>query len=111
MIAYYNHLITLALFICAALVTGQFRELGTIGGKQARTTGCHAISFPLTTEYGASHGTACAITLPAFVRIVNEGAAEKMDMLCRNLGYADTNALADALEALMVSMKMPARLS
>ena len=79
--------------------------------SQTRTTGIHAISFPLTTEYGANHGTACSITLPAFIRIVSEGAAEKMDKLCRELGYADTAAMADAVEALMVSMKMPVRLS
>ena len=28
--------------------------------SQTRTTGIHALSFPLTTEYHASHGTACA---------------------------------------------------
>lgn len=85
--------------------------LAGIAFSQTRTTGIHAISFPLTTEYGANHGTACSITLPAFIRIVNEGAAEKMDKLCRELGYADTAAMADAVEALMVSMKMPVRLS
>lgn len=85
--------------------------LAGIAFSQTRTTGIHALSFPLTTEYGASHGTACSITLPAFIRVVNEGAADKMATLCAELGYRDTQALADAVEALMVSMSMPVRLS
>ncbi|MDO4492960.1 MAG: iron-containing alcohol dehydrogenase family protein [Clostridia bacterium] len=79
--------------------------------SQTRTTGIHALSFPLTTEFGAPHGIACSITLPAFIRISGEQAADKMAKLCKRLGYADVNALADAVEALMVSMKMPVRLS
>ena len=85
--------------------------LAGVAFSQTRTTGIHAVSFPLTTEFGASHGIACSITLPAFIRVVNEGAAEKMAALCQALGYADTTALADAVEALMVSMNMPVRLS
>lgn len=78
--------------------------------SQTRTTGIHALSFPLTTEYHASHGTACSITLPAFIRLCREGAAEKLQTLSAYLGYADAGALADAVEALMESMGMPTRL-
>jgi len=81
-----------------------------ISFSQTRTTGIHAVSFPLTTEFGASHGTACSITLPAFIRKSREGAAEKMEVLSRYLGFKDTLALADGVEALMRSMKMPVRL-
>ena len=79
--------------------------------SQTRTTGIHALSFPLTAEFGASHGTACSISLPAFIRLVGESAGEKMERLCRALGYDSTSVLADAVEALMVSMEMPTRLS
>ena len=78
--------------------------------SQTRTTGIHALSFPLTTEYHASHGTACSITLPAFIRLCREGAAEKLQALSAYLGYADAGALASAVEALMESMGMPTRL-
>ena len=52
-----------------------------ISFSQTRTTGIHALSFPLTAEFGASHGTACSITLPAFIRISQEQAAEKLSLI------------------------------
>ena len=79
--------------------------------SQTRTTGIHALSFPLTAEFGASHGIACSISLPAFIRLVGESASEKMERLCCALGYDSTGVLADAVEALMASMEMPTRLS
>ncbi len=82
-----------------------------IAFSQTRTTGIHAISFPLTTEFGASHGTACSITLPAFIRIASQGAKEKMAYLASYLGYNSGEELADAVEKLMVSMNMPVRLN
>ena len=82
-----------------------------IAFSQTRTTGIHAISFPLTTEFHASHGTACSITLPAFIRLCGRGERrEKLTVLANYLGYADVAALADAVEALMERMQMPTRL-
>lgn len=78
--------------------------------SQTRTTGIHALSFPLTTEFGANHGTACAITLPAFIKISREQAEEKMNALIAYLGYSTIEQFAKAVEELMVSMKMPVRL-
>jgi len=85
--------------------------LAGVAFSQTRTTGIHALSFPLTTEYGASHGLACSITLPAFIRIVKEGASQKMAALCAALGYAHTDEMAQEIENLMISMNMPVRLS
>lgn len=82
-----------------------------IAFSQTRTTGIHAVSFPLTTEFGASHGTACSITLPAFIRISGEKEKNKMNTLASYLGYGSIKDFADAVEELMVSMKMPVRLS
>ncbi len=78
--------------------------------SQTRTTGIHALSFPLTTEFHASHGTACSITLPAFIRLCDEGSHDKLMALANYLGFEDVQAMADGVEALMVSMKMPVRL-
>lgn len=79
--------------------------------SQTRTTGIHAISFPLTTEFGANHGTACSVTLPAFIRISTQREKEKMLALAAYLGYESVELLADTVEELMVSMNMPVRLS
>lgn len=87
----------------ASLVAG-------VAFSQTRTTGIHAISFPLTAEFHASHGVACAITLPAFIRVSTQQKAEKMQTLAAYLGYADATSLADAVEALMKRLGLPTRL-
>lgn len=89
--------------IVAALIAG-------IAFSQTRTTGIHAISFPLTTEFGASHGTACSITLPAFIKISQEQEPDKMKALAAYLGYDSVDALSKGVEDLMRSMNMPVRL-
>lgn len=90
--------------VLASLIAG-------IAFSQTRTTGIHAISFPLTTEYGASHGIACSITLPAFIKISVEQAREKMETLAVYLGCASVEELSVRVEELMKSMDMPVRLS
>lgn len=84
--------------------------LAGVAFSQTRTTGIHAVSFPLTVEFGLSHGEACSITLPAFIRISEEKKQKKMRELCGWLGFADVPALAQAVEDLMRSMKMRTRL-
>jgi alcohol dehydrogenase len=84
--------------------------LAGVAFSQTRTTGIHALSFPLTTEFGANHGTACSITLPAFIKVSKEEAEDKMMSLAHYLGYGSIEKLADAIEELMQSMKMPVRL-
>ena len=77
--------------ITAALVAG-------VAFSQTRTTGIHAVSFPLTTEFHASHGAACSITLPAFIRAAKQGAAEKLRVLA---GYdKDRDGLGQTLSLL-----------
>lgn len=93
-----------AAMIKASLIAG-------IAFSQTRTTGIHALSFPLTTEFGANHGTACSITLPAFIKISGEQAKEKMNELIAFLGYKSLYEFAYGIEELMKSMNMPVRLS
>ena len=89
--------------LLASLIAG-------VSFSQTRTTGIHALSFPLTVEYGASHGTACSITLPAFIKISAQQRPEKMLSLAKFLGYRSVSSLAKGVEELMKSMKMPLRL-
>ncbi len=92
-----------AAMIKASLIAG-------IAFSQTRTTGIHALSFPLTTEFGANHGTACSITLPAFIKISGEQAKDKMQELIKFLGFQSIYEFAYGIEELMESMKMPIRL-
>jgi alcohol dehydrogenase len=93
-----------AAMIKASLIAG-------IAFSQTRTTGIHAISFPLTTEFGANHGTACSITLPAFIKISSQQAESKMQALINYLGFESIDKFADGIEELMRSMNMPVRLN
>ncbi len=79
--------------------------------SQTKTTGIHALSFPLTTDFGASHGVACAITLPAFIKLSYEGASDKLDKLMVVLGYKDIDEFSQSITDLMNYMKVPTRLS
>lgn len=89
--------------ILASLMAG-------VAFSQTRTTGIHAVSFPLTAEFGASHGTACSITLPAFIKVSSEQKRQKMQGLVQYLGYESVESFAANVEQLMQSMNMPTRL-
>ena len=66
-----------------------------------KTTSSHACSFPLTNIYHIPHGEACGLTLDYFVRINARGTgSERVETLAKALGFADAEALADAIFAL-----------
>ena len=88
--------------LVASLIAG-------IAFSQTRTTGIHALSFPLTAEFGASHGTACAITLPAFIRMCAK--EKKVAWLSQELGFESVQAFAQEIEKKMEKMGMATRLS
>ncbi len=46
--------------------------LSGISISQTRTAICHSISYPLTAKYGIEHGIACAFTMLAVAKKVNE---------------------------------------
>ncbi|WP_069999072.1 iron-containing alcohol dehydrogenase family protein [Cellulosilyticum sp. I15G10I2] len=82
-----------------------------ISFSQTKTTGIHAVSFPLTTDFGASHGLACSITLPAFIKLAYNGRKDKMDALFAMLGYDCVDAFINRVEAIMEAINLPTRLS
>lgn len=82
-----------------------------IAFSQTRTTGIHALSFPLTSKFGINHGAACAVTLPAFIRLSVRQKREKMESLASCLGFVSVEELAQQVEQLMSSMNMATRLS
>ena len=82
-----------------------------ISFSQTKTTGIHVVSYPLTTDFGASHGLACSITLPAFIKLVYNGYQDKMDELFAILGYDCLDAFVSRIEEIMEAIKLPTRLS
>lgn len=82
-----------------------------ISFSQTKTTGIHAVSFPLTVDFGASHGLACCITLPAFIRFAYAGRKAKMDQLFSVLGFDSMDAFVNRVETLMTEINLPIRLS
>ena len=82
-----------------------------ISFSQTKTTGIHAVSFPLTVDFGASHGLACSLTLPAFIKYAYHGNKTKMDYLFSILGYESLEAFAERVETLMDTIGLPTKLS
>lgn len=69
-----------------------------------KTTSSHACSFPLTNLYHIPHGEACGLTLDYFARINGRGDDGRIDAFARQLGFADTAAMADAIHQLKVDI-------
>ena len=65
-----------------------------------KTSSAHACSYPLTNMLGIPHGEACALTITHFLRLNAARGSDRPALLAKALGYADTNALADAIDAL-----------
>ena len=80
--------------------------------SNARTTAAHAVSYPLTVNFGVPHGLACAMLLPPFIRY-NDGtmAVDKERQLLNQLGLATMGQLADTVEDLKDQINLPRRLS
>lgn len=82
-----------------------------ISFSQTKTTGIHAVSFPLTSEFGASHGIACSINLTSFIRIVYPNNTEKFDCLLESLGFKTIDSFILRIEEIMKNIGLPVRLS
>ena len=82
-----------------------------ISFSQTRTTGIHALSFPITTDFNVDHGTSCAINLPAFIRLFIKNRNRKMEKLSNYLGFSNVENFANKIEEIMTSIKLPTKLS
>lgn len=65
-----------------------------------KTTSAHACSYPLTNLLGIPHGEACGLTIAHFTRFNAAHGCERVQTLAKELGFADANAMADAIDAL-----------
>ncbi|NEG95549.1 iron-containing alcohol dehydrogenase [Bifidobacterium sp. SMB2] len=71
-----------------------------------KTTSSHACSFPLTNIHGIPHGEACGLTLDWFARINADAQHGRVQEFARMLGFADVDAMADAIHDLKVTIGM-----
>ncbi|OGV65488.1 MAG: hypothetical protein A3K19_10400 [Lentisphaerae bacterium RIFOXYB12_FULL_65_16] len=85
--------------------------LGGLAFALPKTAAVHACSFPLTSRFGVPHGTACALTLAAFVEFNYPALQGKMDVLFQCCGVRSLGEFADAVRALHAQVGLPTRLS
>ncbi|PJM74235.1 methanol dehydrogenase [Bifidobacterium primatium] len=71
-----------------------------------KTTSSHACSFPLTNIHGIPHGEACGLTLDWFAHINADAQHGRVQEFARTLGFADVDAMADAIHDLKVTIGM-----
>lgn len=87
----------------ASLLTGI--QMANIGN-----TAIHPLSYPFTTDFGISHGFACAVFLPAFLRFNAPVVSEIFTDLLNVLNLKSVEQLADQIDALMQRLNAPRRL-
>ncbi|MCO7174918.1 iron-containing alcohol dehydrogenase family protein [Sporolactobacillus kofuensis] len=73
-----------------------------------QTAAAHACSYPLTQDYGITHGEACAFTLPSFWRMNSSEGAEagRLQAFSKRLGFRDAADLADRIDEMKKMMQL-----
>jgi alcohol dehydrogenase class IV len=69
----------------------------------------HGLAHPLGIGYGLAHGQACAVTMPAVIRLNQPARGEKYDEVARLLGHPGDAAA--AFESLLTELGISTRLS
>ncbi|HRW33652.1 MAG TPA: iron-containing alcohol dehydrogenase [Thermotogota bacterium] len=85
--------------------------LAGISFAQTRTTILHALSFPLTNEYGLEHGFACALALPKIIKDNYDSDKPNMDILIRHLNYETVQQFSNKIAEIMKNVNAPTTLS
>jgi len=85
--------------------------LGGLAFALPKTAAVHACSFPLTSRFGIPHGTACALTLAAFVEFNYPALPGKMDALFLACGFRALDEFCEAVRRLQADIGLPTRLS
>jgi alcohol dehydrogenase len=78
----------------------QASMLAGLAISQSRTALAHAISYPLTANFGLPHGLACSFTLPGLLKFNAASDDGRLADLARCLGYASTREFASGLSGL-----------
>ncbi len=81
-------------------------EMSNIGN-----TAIHPLSYPVTIDYGVSHGFACAIFLPEVIRFNTSAIKDRFSDLLTLLNLPSVEGFADKVDSLMEKLRAPRRLS
>lgn len=84
--------------------------LAGLAFSQTGTTGAHACSYILTSEYGVPHGEACAFTLDAWYQ-ANAWVKPQLDDYAEEMGFEDADDLAIQLNKLKKQIGLRTTLS
>lgn len=80
--------------------------LAGLAVNMSSVTASHACSYPLTYLYNLRHGEACAFTLDSFLRINSKAEDGRLHQFAKQLGFRDTQDMADKIFKMKVSMEM-----
>ena len=75
-----------------------------------KTTIVHSVSYPLTTHFKISHGLACALTLPSFIRYNSKVVRQRICNIAQTIGAEGVEGLIRKTEELISSLEVPKRL-
>ncbi len=75
-----------------------------------KTTIVHSVSYPLTMHFKISHGLACALTLPSFIRYNSKVVRQRICNIAQTIGAEDVEGLVRKTEGLISSLEVPKRL-
>jgi len=84
--------------------------LAGLAFSNTKTTACHAISYPLTLNYGIAHGVAVSMLIAPVMKI-NIQAIEDKEELFNALKVKDVGELNDKILNLLKEVKIPCSLS
>src|SRR6056297_1100665 len=85
--------------------------LAGISFAQTRTTLLHALSFPLTNNYGLEHGFACALALPELILANYDFLKVPMEALIQYLGFHSIQEFSQRIITIMEQVNAPTTLS
>nr|WP_106785073.1 iron-containing alcohol dehydrogenase family protein [Lysinibacillus timonensis] len=73
-----------------------------------QTAAAHACSYPLTQDFGITHGEACAFTLAAFWRLNSQSedtyVSTRLQQFNKRCGFEDADALANYIDEMKIEM-------
>jgi phosphonate metabolism-associated iron-containing alcohol dehydrogenase len=75
-----------------------------------KTTIVHSVSYPLTTHFKISHGLACALTLPSFIRYNSKVVRQRICNIAQAIGAEGVEGLVRRTEGLISRLEVPKRL-